>query len=580
MKFSKASVASLFAFGSIGLASSQNIVEVVVNSEIHNTLEAAVLAAPSVIAETLSNESLNLTLFAPDDNAFAQVNADFLGDLLTPEWTNHLVCLLTSHVLTSRVLSTDIEGKFDVETFSGEKITVEKKDGGIQSGAVFVDGVKVTVPDIEATNGVVHSISSRPILPSCVKGSILSEVLDNKFRFSTLIDLVTKAGLADTLETGSPLTLFAPDNLAFAKVAKSTLNFLKKDTDALVKVLTFHVVPTNAYLESDETLASVEGGNLTITGTGEEDTLKVNGIKVTKKNTLVANGVVHRINEVLIPPDLEIPEPEECSGLECIFGGGIPCFSGSAMVDVQDKGQIKMEELQIGDNIAVGGGKYEPVYSFGHRAPSAKSNGFVEVTTNLGSVKVSKEHLLFVKEGTTTKAVAAGSLEKGDQLFLDDADAVSIKSVKTISINDGLYAPFTPSGKYLVNGKFVTSSFIGFENEREGLTIGGVPFSFQWMSHSFEFPHRVVCHYLGQCKGETYDANGLSNGWATIPLGFITWVFNLGSIAKAFVLSTMVVAFVMFNVVEMVFFQHPVVSIAGLGFIMKLGAGKKDKNVL
>jgi len=442
-----------------------------------------------------------------------------------------------------------------------------------------VDGVQVTVPDIEATNGVVHSISSRPILPSCVKGSIVNEVISDPFNYLILTGLVIKANLTDTLEKGSPLTLFAPDNLAFAKLDKNTLDFLRKDTDALVKVLTYHVVPTNAYLEIDEELGSVEGGNLNITGTGEEDTLKVNGIKVTKKNTLVANGVVHRINEVLIPPDLEIPEPE-CSGLECIFGGGIPCFSGSAMVDVQYKGQIKMEELQIGDNIAVGGGKYEPVYSFGHRAPFAKSNDFVEITTNTGSVKVSKEHLLFVEEDETTKAVAAGSLEKGDQLVLDGADTVSTKSVRTISINDGLYAPFTPSGKYLVNGKFVASSFISFENEREGLTVGGVPFSFQWMSHSFEFPHRVVCHYLGQCKGETYDANGLSDGWATIPLGFITWVFNLGSIAKTFVLSAMVVAFAMFNVIEMIFFQHPVVSIAGLGFIMKLGAGKKDKNVL
>jgi len=572
--FSKLYLASLFAFGSFepAFVQSTTIVDIVVNSDIHSTLEAAVLAAPSVIAETLSSDAVNLTLFAPDDNAFAQLNSDFLGELLTEEWANHLVCLLTSHVLTSRVPSSAIEGKFDVETFGGEVISVEKRDGGIQSGSVFVDDVQVTIPDLEASNGVVHSISSRPILPSCVEGTILDEVVDNRSRFSTLIALVEKAGLAETLKTGSPLTLFAPDNFAFAKLKKSTVDFLKEDMDALVKVLTYHVVPTNVYLPKDETIATVEGGNITITGEEDKDTFMVNDIKITKPNILVGNGVVHRINEVLIPPDLVIPDPEPVSFF--------PCFSGSATVDVQDKGQTKMEELQIGDKISVGDGKYEPVYSFGHRAPTLQSNNFVELTTHSGSIKVSKDHLIFVKEGKTTKAVAAGSLKNGDQLVVDGANAVSVASTKSIFIQDGLYAPFTPSGKFLVNGNFVASSFISFENKREGLIIGGIPFSFQWMSHSFEFPHRVVCYYLKECKGETYNADGLSNGWGSIPAAFITWVFSLGIIAKTLILSSMVAAFTLFNAIEMVLFQYPVASAAGLGLILKLRANNKNKNIL
>merc|ERR1711971_228271 len=106
-----------------------------------------------------------------------------------------------------------------------------------------------------------------------------------------------------------------------------------------------------------------------------------------------------------------------------------------------------MSELQIGDSIAVvANGNYEPVYSFGHRAPTAKSDNFVEIKTTTGSgVKVSKEHLLFVGDG---KAVAAGSIKVGDRL----GDDAIVKSVKTVAIDDGLYAPFTPSGKYVVNG--------------------------------------------------------------------------------------------------------------------------------
>merc|ERR1712232_1219272 len=177
------------------------------------------------------------------------------------------------------------------------------------------------------------------------------------------------------------------------------------------------------------------------------------------------------------------------------------------------------------------------------------------------------------------KAVAAGTLQKGDNIVIDDsAGRALITSVKSTSIRDGLYAPFTPSGKYVVNGKFVVSSFISFENEREGLVVGGMPFSFQWLSHSFEFPHRLVCHYLGQCQGETYDKrSGLSEGWATIPLKFISWVFNLETPTQTGVLSLMVGTFAIFNLIEMVFFQYPLAAVVVLGLMVGVNRGATVK---
>jgi len=578
MKFSNAASSFLLSSFILNSVSPQTIVDVVVGSEIHTTLEAAVLAAPAVIAETLSNPDLNLTLFAPDDTAFAAISQDFLAQLITPTWTNHLVCLLTNHVLTSRVPSSAIEGRLEVEAFGGATITVEKKDGGIQDGLVFVDGVQVTAPDIEASNGIIHSISARPILPDCVTGSIVTELTSAPLSFQVLVDLASKAGLVDTLSNGSPLTLFAPNNLAFAKLDKHVLDFLNDDMDALVKVLTYHVVPTNLYLEVDEVVTTVESGELTITGTMEAEDddvdLEVNGIRIYETN-LVGNGVVHRISTVLIPPDLVIPEPEPCSGFGCDFGfgGGFVCFSGSTTVDVQNKGQTKMSDLQIGDNIAVDGQTYEPIYSFGHRAPSAKSDNFVEIKTTAGNnVQVSKEHLLFVEDG---KTVAAGSIQKGDRL----ANDVIVQSVKSVSINDGLYAPFTPSGKYVVNGDILASSFISFDNDSQ-VNVGGINFSNQWMSHSFEFPHRVVCHYLGQCKNETYDADGLSEGWGNYPLAFITQVFGLGTVAKTLVFSTMIVVFAAFNIIETTFFAYPVVGFVAAIMAMAMMKKNKNKNIL
>mmetsp|Transcript_21467 Transcript_21467/g.32588 ORF Transcript_21467/g.32588 Transcript_21467/m.32588 type:complete len:586 (-) Transcript_21467:90-1847(-) len=585
MKFSSATAALLLANNSKFLfASAQvTILDVVVNSDIHTTLEAAVLAAPEVIRETLSDETASLTLFAPDDTAFEKVPADYLTNLLSPEWSSHLVCLLTSHVLGTRVASTDLpEGSIEAEAVSGEKIVVTKDEGG-----VTVDGVRVTAADIAADNGVIHSISERPILPSCVEGTGIETLQSMPLQYLKLTTLIEKAGLTETLKEGESFTIFAPTNSAFSKLDKYIIDFLNEDMDALAKVLTYHVVAGNAYLAEDSSLTTVEGGSLDITGTADD--LQVNGIDIAQDNLLVGNGVIHQIKEVLIPDDLVLPDPPECTGFACFFQG-IPCFSGSAMVETRTMGKVPMKDLKLGDEIAVGNGNYEPVYSFGHYHPTAQSKDFVELMTKeQGSMKVSKEHLVFVQDAQKTKSVTAGSLQKGDRLVLDTAngDSATISSIKqSATIRDGLYAPFTPSGKFVVNDHFVVSSFIGgYDDQPEGLTILGMKLSFQWMSHAFEFPHRVVCHYWGQCLNETYDENGLSNGWATLPLSFInTFVFNESTtMFKPMILSIMVGVFAVFNLIEMVVFQYPSAMAAVVAATMYLANQKKknaNKNIL
>mmetsp|Transcript_7089 Transcript_7089/g.10343 ORF Transcript_7089/g.10343 Transcript_7089/m.10343 type:complete len:586 (+) Transcript_7089:149-1906(+) len=585
MKFSSATAALLLANNSKFLfASAQvTILDVVVNSDIHSTLEAAVLAAPEVIRETLSDETASLTLFAPDDTAFEKVPADYLTNLLSPEWSSHLVCLLTSHVLGTRVASTDLpEGSIEAEAVSGEKIVVTKDEGG-----VTVDGVRVTAADIAADNGVIHSISERPILPSCVEGTGIETLQSMPLQYLKLTTLIEKAGLTETLKEGESFTIFAPTNSAFSKLDKYIIDFLNEDMDALAKVLTYHVVAGNAYLAEDSSLTTVEGGSLDITGTADD--LQVNGIDIAQDNLLVGNGVIHQIKEVLIPDDLVLPDPPECTGFACFFQG-IPCFSGSAMVETRTMGKVPMKDLKLGDEIAVGNGNYEPVYSFGHYHPTAQSKDFVELMTKeQGSMKVSKEHLVFVQDAQKTKSVTAGSLQKGDRLVLDTAngDSATISSIKqSATIRDGLYAPFTPSGKFVVNDHFVVSSFIGgYDDQPEGLTILGMKLSFQWMSHAFEFPHRVVCHYWGQCLNETYDENGLSNGWATLPLSFInTFVFNESTtMFKPMILSIMVGVFAVFNLIEMVVFQYPSAMAAVVAATMYLANQKKknaNKNIL
>ena len=121
--------------------------------------------------------------------------------------------------------------------------------------------------------------------------------------FKTLTKLVVKAGLAGTLSSSGPYTVFAPTDAAFKKVPKSTLNSLAKNRAKLRAVLLYHVVagrvPSSqvVMLKSAKTL---NGKSVRIHTAGGK--VFVNNAKVTKADINASNGIIHVVNRVLIPP--------------------------------------------------------------------------------------------------------------------------------------------------------------------------------------------------------------------------------------------------------------------------------------
>jgi uncharacterized surface protein with fasciclin (FAS1) repeats len=105
--------------------------------------------------------------------------------------------------------------------------------------------------------------------------------------------------LVDTLN-GSQFTVFAPVDDAFAKIDAATIDSLKTDSATLTKILTYHVVPGQlAPSEIDGTHKTVEGGDVTVTGSG--DNIMVNGAKVICGGVQTANATVYLIDSVLMP---------------------------------------------------------------------------------------------------------------------------------------------------------------------------------------------------------------------------------------------------------------------------------------
>ena len=125
--------------------------------------------------------------------------------------------------------------------------------------------------------------------------------------FSTLVDLVGKAGLAEALSGDGPFTVFAPTNDAFAKVDAATLESLAADpTGALADVLKLHVVSgkimaADAVAAAGTSVDTLNGGKLKVEVDGDE--VIVGGAKVVTTDIEASNGVIHVIDSVITAPN-------------------------------------------------------------------------------------------------------------------------------------------------------------------------------------------------------------------------------------------------------------------------------------
>ena len=120
---------------------------------------------------------------------------------------------------------------------------------------------------------------------------------------STLVTAVTKAGLVDTLNSAPGITVFAPDNAAFAKIPTATLNSVLGNKAQLTKILSYHVASghiTPAELASGKPIKTLEGSTVMPSKMGSS--YEVNSVPVVCGNVQTANATVYIIGSVLMPP--------------------------------------------------------------------------------------------------------------------------------------------------------------------------------------------------------------------------------------------------------------------------------------
>jgi len=293
----------------------KNIVQTAVAAGKFKTLTALVKKAG--LAGTLSAPG-SLTVFAPTDQAFANLKQSdpALYDKVATDKTL-LRSVLTYHVVGKRIPAAAAVAAarkgLKLKTVQGESAALSFKGGKI----VLNGTARVVIPNVKASNGVIHAIDAVLVPPSLAQPPAptqsIVQIASGNPEFSTLVSLVQKAGLVDAISAPGPFTLFAPTNEAFAKLAKAApavYAAVLADPALLAKVLTYHVVAgeiksaqatsvagqngTVKPLQGEPISLSVKDGKLTLNGSAT----------VVTPDILATNGVIHVIDTVIVPPSL------------------------------------------------------------------------------------------------------------------------------------------------------------------------------------------------------------------------------------------------------------------------------------
>jgi len=258
------------------------------------------------------------TVFAPTNDAF-QALLDS-----NPDWSaledipvEALEDVLKYHVTgAGNVRSTALVDGQEIPTLLGEPFNID-----LSNGAAIVtpaNTANIILTDVQGQNGVVHAIDA-VLLPSAFASAQEPNAVQFAQAnpdFSILVDAVVKAGLAETLSGAGPFTIFAPTNDAFVALLNSNDAWSSLDdipVDVLTSVLTYHVVSgdvrsTDLSTGYVSTLSGTPFDANTMTSKYiniDNGGVQINGsTNVTSADNVVSNGVIHVIDEVIMPANI------------------------------------------------------------------------------------------------------------------------------------------------------------------------------------------------------------------------------------------------------------------------------------
>jgi len=243
-----------------------------------------------------------ITLFLPTDQALAKAPSSLLKSLQNDP--QRLVETLSYHASTDEVFRLKGTLNDHVLTSLTQQPIRFNYYRSLRSSlhVAAAEGVKIVEKDIIVRNGVVQGIDG---IMSPPEGNVV-DILAGRSDMKTLVSLLGSANLVDAVKDDENITVFAPTDAAFKKLNPQVLSYLGSHPKALSEVLLYHVV-------NRLTLYSVGMRHAMIFGTADihkdkimliEDgtgDIFIDHAKVSERDISGTNGVIHVIDEVLIP---------------------------------------------------------------------------------------------------------------------------------------------------------------------------------------------------------------------------------------------------------------------------------------
>lgn len=280
----------------------QNLVERLAGLDQYSTLVTAVKEAGLVDALSEIDQA---TVFAPTNEAFAKIPSESLSALLADK--EALGNLLTYHVVSGRLSSYRL-GNQTLTALNEGSLEISRtrhKSFWWFSSTIKVNDSTVIQANLRAKNGFIHGIDT-VLDPSYMAPASILDIAAGNEDFSILANLVQEAGLDRALDSDRlELTVFAPTNAAFEKLPPEVLEAVKNDRKLLGFVLRNHIVRGSVRSSDLETgeVRTVARTNLDVVV--GEDAITVGPAAVEGPDVMASNGVIHIIDEVLVPETVE-----------------------------------------------------------------------------------------------------------------------------------------------------------------------------------------------------------------------------------------------------------------------------------
>lgn len=258
------------------------------------------------------------TLFAPTNAAFNKLPPAELASLQQLENRETLKRILRFHLTQGSITRTMLIPQpapapdwVQVQTQAGIMLTVRRSP----DGQPVLPGADITVPDVVASNGVLHLLDSVMLPPDLnPTATDVMTLVDQDPDLSTLKLILDESGVAAALRNTDVKTLFAPNNAAFSALPDGSLALLRQPANAasLTSLLRYHVVSgaqRSAVLLTGESLASLLGPPIRITRENAPLQVRLQNRTVTFFDRSARNGLLHVMDGVLLPEGFALPVP-------------------------------------------------------------------------------------------------------------------------------------------------------------------------------------------------------------------------------------------------------------------------------